>query len=156
MIRIASISALVLSIASLTGCGSTSDSTPLATPLAGTIEKKTFTAKSAIALTGEMPNTKFVVIRNAEATCSDGSTVEAGVLVVTVETPWKDGATADVGGDAKVTFDDPPDSILAVSGQVDVVHGPMALGARGILRVLADALDGASKVDGQVDVAVCQ
>lgn len=155
MLRIGLISGLLLSLSSLTGCGSSTDSKPLATPLGGTVENKTFVAKSALALIGT-PGTKFIVVRNAAATCADGSTITKGVLAVTIEAPWKDGATTDVGGDAKVTFDDPPDSVLAESGQVEVVHGPMAVGATGVVRVLADALDGASKVDGQVDVTVCE
>ncbi len=155
MLRIGFVSGLLLSIPLLIGCGSSTDSKPSATPLAGTIESKNFVAKSALALVGT-PGTKFIVVRNAAATCADGSTIDDGVLAVTIEAPWKDGASADVGRDAKVTLDAPPDSVLAQSGQIDVVHAPMTIGATGIIRVLADALDGASKVDGQVDVTVCQ
>jgi hypothetical protein len=139
----------------LAGCGG-SDTTPASTPLAGTVESKMFTAKSAVALTGMSPSTKFVVIRDSKASCSDGSAIQKGVLIVTVETPWMDGATTAVGTDAKVTFDDLPDSVLAISGEVEVVHAPMTIGERGAIRLLADAGDGASKVDGQVDVTLCQ
>jgi hypothetical protein len=146
-----------LAVGFLIGCGDSSESAPSSKPLTGTIEKKTFTAKSAFALTGMDPSSKFVVIRNKSASCSDLSGATSSDLLVTVELPWKAGVTESLDkADVTVTLEDLPDRIIALTGEVDVVHAPEGIGSKGAIRLLADAGDGNSKVDGEVDVLVCE
>ncbi|HVY48615.1 MAG TPA: hypothetical protein VHB21_22160 [Minicystis sp.] len=137
------------------GCGASDSSIPT-TPLSGTIEGKTFEMKSAFALVGMTPSERFVVIRDADASCDDGSGTKDGELLVTAEIPWKKGATEAVDGAHPVTLAHVPDSVIATAGEVDVLAAPTDLGAVGGFLLRADAGDGQTKVEGEVKVTNCE
>jgi hypothetical protein len=133
-----------------------------ATPLAGTIEGKSFTGKFGIAKPGfdESDPERMISIYDTEVTCATFSPEADAYLLFSV--PWKAGTARDFsfgGKDSQTaTFvvkrDGETDNIISTQGRVEVIEAPTEAGAKAKIRLRAEAQG--NSVEGEVLVEVCE
>jgi hypothetical protein len=153
------------------GCSTTSSdsSTPegpvAATPLTGTINGASFTAKSAITHVGgfgsNSDGTQNIDIYETDVTCADFAPQADREILLSV--PWKDNTDRDF----KLAFGSPdsqtgtfviqkngtPDNIISTQGRVEIITAPTDKDAMGKMRLRMSA-EG-NTVEGEVDIHVC-
>lgn len=150
------------------GCSSEDDAAEktgpvAATPLTGSIEGKTFEAKSAIAKKGFDDGEKSIDIYDTAVTCKDFSPKAERKILISV--PWTAGTNRDFkfslgGGDSQTaTFvvqkseSDTPQNIISTQGRVEIIDAPAEAGQIGKIRLRATA--SGNNVEGEIAVEVC-
>jgi hypothetical protein len=135
-------------------------------PLAGTIEGKSFTGKFAVARKSGFDDDpaaaaeRMISIYDREVPCSSFSAETDAYLLLSV--PWKAGTARDFsfgGKDSQTaTFvvkkDGETVNVISTQGRVEILDAPTEAGAKGKLRLRA-AADG-NNVEGEVSVEVCE
>jgi hypothetical protein len=140
------------------GCGGgDSSSEPVAaTPLAGKIDGKSFTAKGATGTILDASSGKrFITISGDAITCASSNAEGATVLT---SVAWTEGTEAEFSLQQNATLAFPSgDSIqnnVATTGRIEVIKAPTTVGEKGKIRLRA-VIDDNNTVEGEVDVEVC-
>jgi hypothetical protein len=161
------LTALGLVTAFAAGCSSDDDPAEktgpvAASPLTGSIEGKTFAAKSAVARKGFEDGEKSIDIYDTAVTCEDFSPKAERRILISV--PWTAGTQRDFklslgGADGQTaTFvierdSTTTDNVVSAQGRVEIIDAPTEKGATGKIRLRAVAQD--NNVEGEIAVAVC-
>lgn len=139
-------------------CGGTDEgSEPVAaTPLAGKIDGKSFTAKGAVGtVLDSKSGERFITISEEAITCAKGN--PSGPVVIT-SVVWKEGTAIEFSLQQNATLAYPSgDTIkndVAITGRIEVIKAPTTVGEKGKIRLRA-VIDDSNTVEGEVDVEVC-
>ncbi len=152
------------------GCSSSEDSAaasgPVAAkPLAGSIEGKTFSAKTALAHKSGFSSDaddgkRSIDIYEDEVSCDDfGHKSDRSILF---SVPWKAGTQRDFKLDFSsegqtATFviqrDGKTDNIISTQGRVEIIEAPTEKGSKGKIRIRATAQS--NSVEGEIAVTMC-
>jgi hypothetical protein len=145
------------------GCG-TDDSSGSPEPipdtlLAGTLDGRAFTARSARAMRSPDPeesSSKWIEIFDAEVACDDWMPRAERSILVTAR--WEAGEAFDLSLARSVIFvvreDGTPVNHIVTSGRVEVVSAPAGIGSVGRLKLRGRT--GPDFVEGAIDVVLCE
>jgi hypothetical protein len=134
--------------------GEGSDGPVSSSPLAGTIDGKPFTARSALLRAGFSGDSeRMLSIYDVDATCGKGVTSDREILT---SIPWTTGYADDLGFNGKptVTFVvGAANNHVATVGRIEVVDATTDGTTLGTVRLRATMKE--HKVEGEVKVQVC-
>jgi hypothetical protein len=159
VVALSSVAVLSVGCSSSDGDGDDSGGPVASGPLAGTIDGKPFTAKSAIATPDKDGGKTSITVYDIDVTCeSSNPQVDRRILT---SVPWKAGTErnlkldfSDLNGSQTVTFVlGSSNNIISNSGRIEVLEAPSEKGAKGKIRLRASAQS--HSVEGEVAVTVC-
>ena len=148
------------------GSGSSGKTGPVsATPLTGTIEGKSFAGKFGVAKKSGFDDDgkRMISIYDREVPCSSFSSEDEPPAYLLISVPWEAGVARDFsfgGSDGQTaTFvvkkaDGDFTNIISTQGRVEIIEAPTEAGAKGTVRLRAEARG--NSVEGEVAVEVCE
>jgi hypothetical protein len=150
----------------VTGCSSSSGgggaTGPVATtPLAGTVDGQSFTAKTALAHDGFDSGKKSIDIYDTDV--NGEAFGQSSKREILLDVDWTAGSAKDfslgsgtAGQTATFVVDKngTPDNIISTTGRVEIIDAPTTKGSTGKMRLRATA-EG-NQVEGEVPVQVCE
>jgi hypothetical protein len=136
-----------------------------ATPLAGTIEGKSFAGKFGVAKKSGFDDDgkRMISIYDREVPCSSFSSEDEPEAYLLISVPWEAGVARDFSFGGKdgqtATFvvkkaDGDFTNIISTQGRVEIIEAPTEPGAKGTVRLRAEAKG--NSVEGEVAVEVCE
>jgi hypothetical protein len=136
-----------------------------ATPLAGTIEGKSFSGKFGVAKKSGFDDDgkRMISIYDTEVPCSSFSRDGEPDAYLLLSVPWEAGLARDFSFGGKdgqtATFvvkkaDGDFTNIISTQGRVEILEAPSEAGAKGTIRLRAEAKG--NNVEGEVTVEVCE
>jgi hypothetical protein len=136
-----------------------------ATPLAGTIEGKSFAGKFGVAKKSGFDDDgkRMISIYDTEVPCSSFSNENEPDAYLLLSVPWEAGLKRDFSFGGKdgqtATFvvkkaDGDFTNIISTQGRVEILEAPSEAGEKGKIRLRAEAQG--NSVEGEVSVEVCE